>query len=59
MDNVKNQEFLEQELALIRELRRRLDAASTALEAAFLRRQYAQAVATLQTPKTRHRRHDR
>jgi hypothetical protein len=53
MDNVKNQEFLEQELALIRELHRRLDAASTGLEAAFLRQQYAQAVATLQTAENK------
>ena len=46
---MQNPEFLPEERAILDALRRRLDTASTALEAVFLRRQYTQTVATLQT----------
>ena len=51
MDTFKNQEFLEQ--ALIQALRCRLEAALTAMEAAFHPCQYAQAAAALQTAESK------
>ena len=53
MDDSNDQEFLSEERVILDALRRRLAAASTVLEAALLKREYAGAVATLETEKRR------
>ena len=46
---MQNSEFLAEERAMLEALKCRLAMAAGALELAFLRRQYAQALASLQT----------